>query len=229
MKTIKAKRKELEIKAATLIERKIHEHLKTQDKVVLALCGGRSVSGIFELLKKQNVPWEKVHIFFADEKVIPTDDPNSNYQLAFSSFLEYLTIQHKLPIFNIHPCDFFHMKADLALEGYKNELKEISDKFDIVLLSSGEDGHVGSLFPNHQSINDDSEFFVYIKDSPKAPSKRISASWKLISKSKTALLLFFGKEKKEAYNNLIDKSLSMIECPAKIINNIEDSYVFLDF
>ncbi len=228
MKIIKHKRKELEIRAATLIEKKIREYLKAQEQVVLGIPGGTSIQGILGLLKKQNIPWNKVHVFMIDEKLVPLDAPESNFKQAYDLFLEYLTKQKLLPNKNIHPYIYFNQEDKNGAEAYKNELREISHKFDIILLSSGEDGHVGSLFPNHETIKSEEEFFLITKSAPKAPQKRLSASRKLLSRSKTALLLFFSDTKRQAYQNFLSKNLSLIDCPAKLINEIQDSHVFTD-
>ena len=142
--------------------------------------------------------------------------------------LEYLVKQNKLPRKNLHPYTYFNFPDEKGLEAYKNEFKEISDKYDIILLSSGEDGHVGSLFPHHNSIKDPSEFFIISKDPPKPPAKRLSASRKLLSKSQTAILLFLGEEKAQALKNFQDKKLSVIDCPVKLVYEIEDAHTFTD-
>lgn len=228
MKTIKNTRKDLEIKAAQLIAKKIIEYAKTQDKVVLGIVGGTSILGILSLLKHQRVPWHKLHIFMVDERVTALDDPQSNYKNLYDNLIEYLTKQHLLPSQNAHPYIYFNLPPEEGINAYRNELREISHCFDIVLLSSGEDGHVSSLFPNHNSIKDPSESFILVNDSPKPPKTRISASRKLIAKSKTALLLFFGEQKRKAYERFLDREISFIDCPAKLINDIKDSYVFTD-
>lgn len=228
MKIIKTKRKELEIRAAISIEKKIHEYLKTQKQVILGISGGTSVTGIFNLLKTQNIPWNKVHIFWVDERLVPTDSPDNNYNHAYDILLDFLTKQKKIKTSNIHPYNYFNLPIEKGLEAYKNELRELSHHIDIIILGVGEDSHVASLFPNHDSINNQSEFFIYVNNSPKLPRERISASRKLLEKSRTALLLFFGEKKSQAYKDFKNKDLSVIDCPAKLINNIQDSYVFTD-
>ena len=226
MKIINGKRKELEIKAAQLIAKKINSLLKIQERVVLAIPGGRSIIGVLDILKHEKIKWDKVHIFMVDDTI--GNDPGKNFKQAYDLLLEYLTKQKLLLSNNMHPYIYFNLPINKGLEAYKNELKLISDCYDIILLSSGEDGHVGSLFPN-SSIKDTSEFFLNIKESPKPPANRISASRKLLQKSKCALLLFFGEDKKQAYENFINNELTVIDCPAKLVNDIEDSYVYTDF
>ena len=227
MKIIKGKRKSLEVKAAQLIGEKIRQLAKDKEKIVFAVPGGNSIVSILKLLKTQKIPWHKVHLFMVDEVLLPLNHPKSNYGQAYSILLEYLTKQYKMPKENLHPYDFFNFPPEQGTEAYKNELREISHHFDLVLLSSGEDGHIGSLFPNY-SIKDTSDSYIYIDNSPKLPKKRISASAKLLSKSHSSILLFFGGTKKQAYKNFLNKEFSVLDCPAKIVSNIEESYVFTD-
>ena len=228
MKIIRDARKNLEIKVANFVEKRIHEYLKIQPQVILGISGGRSVSRVFNILKHQNITWEKVHIFMVDERLSKADDSNSNFRQAEKDFLEYLVKQFKLPRKNLHPYTYFNLPEEKGVLAYRNELKEISDKYDIILLSSGEDGHVGSLFPHHPSIKDTSDFFIITKDAPKFPPKRLSASRKLLSKAKTSILLFFGESKAQAFKNFQNPKLSITDCPAKLVSNIEDSHVFSD-
>ncbi len=228
MKLIKNARKNLEIRVASLIERKIHEYLRTQSKIILAIPGGSSVAGIFLLLKKQKIPWERVHIFMVDERLVSLDSPESNFKQAYDSFINYLTKQHKIPSQNIHSYNYFNLPDKQGTEAYKNELRELSHHFDIALLSAGEDSHIASLFPAHETIKSQEEFFLITHSSPKFPKNRMSSSKKLIQKSKTALLFFFGENKLKAYENFQNKNLSVTDCPAKLVNEINDSYVFTD-
>ena len=228
MKTLIAKRKELEIKAANLIEKKIRDYLKTQNHIVFAIPGGSSVIRIFILLKSQPIPWHKVHIFMVDERLVPIDSPDNNFGQAEKAFISYLVHQNKIPKQNLHPYIYFNLKSGWGLEAYKKELREFSHCYDIALLSSGEDGHIASLFPNHETIKDTSEFFIITEKAPKNPARRMSSSLKLLQKSKTALLLFLGESKRKTYQKFNDKKLSVNDCPAKLVRNIEDSYIFTD-
>ena len=163
-----------------------------------------------------------------DERFVSLDHQDSNYGLAYNLFIRYLFKQKKLPHKNIHPFIYHKLPKNQAIRAYKNELREISHKYDIILLSSGPDGHVASLFPNHETIKSPIDYFIITESSPKIPKKRMSASRKLLIRSKTGILLFFGEKKKKAYENFLDKNLTEFDCPAKIIKKIKDSYVLLD-
>jgi len=206
--------------AADTIEDAISDLLEKQDNVVFAIAGGRSVPFVFKILKDRKIDWSKIHIFMVDERMVPIDDKESNFKLAKDTFLDDIEI----PKENLHPFIFDESSPDKGLGVYEEELKKVGGKYDVILLSAGEDGHVGALNPNHHSIEDDTEFFISMTDAPKPPPERMSMSKKLLLKSDTALVLIIGESKKQALKNFLDEKISYKECPAKLVQDIENSY-----
>ena len=80
----------------------------------------------------------------------------------------------------------------MGLSSYVKDLKDHGGKYDIVVLSSGEEGHVGALYPGHHSISDESEFYIKMNDSPKPPPNRMTSSRKLLKSAKYFMILLFG-------------------------------------
>lgn len=228
MQVLSGQRQEIEEKAARIIYEKILELLRNKEKVVLGIPGGSSVAGIFSHLKWQTIPWEKVHIFMVDERLVPLDDINSNFKLAQENFIQDLINRNVLPSANVHPFIFDEENQDFGIGDYDIDLKSHGGKYDIILLSSGEDSHIASLFPNHSSIKDDSDFFINMRDSPKPPVGRMSASLSLLSKAHVGVLLFFGETKKQAYEDFLDKSKTIESCPTKLLYAIPEAFVFTD-
>ena len=214
METIQDTKENLEKKAAEIIESKIKQLSESQDKIILAIPGGRSVSGVFQLLKNSSINWNKVHIFMIDERRVPITDNDSNFKLANDILLK------ELPPTNIHPYTEKHTPED-----YTEELKSIKEKIDIVILSSGEDGHIAALYPNHHSIANPSLGFFSLDDSPKLPPKRVTASKQLIKSSELSILLFMGESKKQAFQTFQNKDTTENDCPAIIVKDIKESYV----
>ena len=214
-------------KAAYLIASAIRDMLQNKDYAVFAVPGGRSVARIFSKLKRTNVPWKQVHIFMVDERLVPLESPDSNFKLANDYFIRELISEGKLPEGNVHP---FHntASADHGTESYAEELKKLGGAYDIVLLSSGEDGHIGALYPNHHSIRDDSEYYIWMSDSPKPPARRMSMSRKLLLRAKVAIVLFIGEAKREAYIRFHDKKIKFSSCPVKLVNDIKEAYAITD-
>ncbi len=215
-------------KTAEQIAKLINKYSEKQSFVTLALPGGRSVSGIFSNLLEQTISWNKVHIFLIDERLVTLNSEESNFKLIKESLLNSLVTSGKLPPENIHPFKYDKNSLDSGISFYEQELLEISNYFDIILVSSGEDGHIAGLFPNHETILNTSQFFMKTSTSPKLPEKRMSASKNLIERSKSAVILFIGEEKRQALSNFDNPALTIEQCPAKLIKNIHDNYIITD-
>ncbi|WP_027339440.1 6-phosphogluconolactonase [Halonatronum saccharophilum] len=228
MEMLIGERNNLERDAAKEIANTIEELLRVKSEVVVGIVGGSSVAGVFSNLLDIEVEWANVHFFMADERLVPLDSDESNFKLAKKTFLNQLLEEGQLSEDNLHPFRYDSDKDDYGLEGYNGEFESLGAKFDIFLLSSGEDGHIASLFSNHQSIKDQSNLYILVEDSPKLPPKRISASRKQILGAKKAIILFFGESKAQAYNSFISEGVSIEDCPARLLFKIKDSLAFVD-
>lgn len=206
----------LEEDATKVISMELKNLTQIEDKVVFAVCGGRSVAKIFDLLIKEDIDWNKIHFFMVDERRVSIDDEESNYKLL----QDHLVSKVNIPLENIHP---YHYDKDIS--EYENELKSIKERFDIVLLSSGEDGHLAGIYPNHHTVNNNGEYFMVFDDSPKLPPKRMSATRKLIERSRIAFLLFNGDGKKDAYDKYNDDDVFFTDCPSKIVQSCTKTYI----
>lgn len=221
--------KKLEKAAAHIIAQSIVKVIAQEEKAVLAIPGGRSVAGIFSELKdEKDIDWKKVHIFMVDERLVPINDENSNFKLANDTFIKDLIKKEILPEGNVHPFKVDKKKKDYGVKDYEMELRGIHNHYDIILLSSGEDGHVGCLYPNHHSIRDNSEDFIFMEDSPKPPKNRMGISKKMLSKSRVSILLFFGEAKRHAFNKFMDPKADYQHCPCVLAKKINHSYVLTD-
>lgn len=190
-----------------------------KDIVVLGVPGGRSVAGIFKYLRKMKIDWKRVHIFMVDERMVSLSNKDCNFLITQNELLKYIDI----PKENVHPFNVIK-----GINKYEDELVAIQDNYDIILLSSGEDGHIGALYPNHHSIKDESDFFLTMDDSPKLPKERMTMSKQLIRKSHYAIIMFLGKEKRQALANFNDRYMSFKNCPAKLVKDIPNSFVIIN-
>ena len=218
----------LDEKAAMAIATSLNEVLKCKKHVILAVPGGRSVAGIFRRLLVQRINWNKVHIFMVDERLVPIDDDESNFRMARKTFIAELTRKGRIPERNIHPFIYDGKAGDFGIRHYETELKSCGGKYDVVLLSAGEDEHIGALFPNHHSIKDNAEFYISMSDSPKPPKGRMSASRKLLCGAEAAVILFFGEQKREAFNKFMSAKSDIISCPARIAMSAKKTLVVTD-
>ena len=201
-----------EEKAAAFLENQISRAIVNRGKAVLGVVGGSSVSGVLKILDSKSLDWSKVRVFLLDERIVDLESQGSNYRV----------VRDSLRNGTLYSCN-----SEDNLEEYIGVFEEAGGRFDVILLSSGEDGHVASLFPNKFSLEEPKDKFFLVEDSPKPPKRRISAGPKLIGKSRSCVLLFFGEGKKDAYDAFGGEDIKIKDSPNKIVKGIEDLLVIV--
>ena len=171
-----------------------------KDCFSIVLTGGQSVLSLYKILSQADSNWDKWHVYIGDERFLPTGHKDRNDQTINEVWLSNSPIPKK----NIH-----FIKAELGLlearVEYENTLKKI-DKFDIVLLSMGEDGHIASLFPNH--VYPEEQMVVVEQDSPKPPKERVSMSYQQLIKAHYVFKLIIGESKQKAVT-LLEQNVNL--------------------
>ena len=164
--------------------------ISEKDCFSIVLTGGQSVFNLYKILSKADSNWDKWHIYIGDERFLPAGHKDRNDQIINEIWLD----NSPIPKNNIH-----FIKAELGLLEarleYENTLKKI-DKFDVVLLSMGDDGHIASLFPGHLYSKDADVIVEY--NSPKLPNKRISISYRKLNKTHNVFKIILGQPKRQA-------------------------------
>ena len=199
----------------------------------IGLVGGRSVQGFFKKVyankeKLKSEQWKTIHFFWCDERI--TDDiEQTNYKVAKDSFLDALISDGLLPEENVHVINYETSDVEGEVKKYKEEFRNNSNGiFDIVVLGSGEDCHVASLFPDHILLTVTEPDFLSLDDSPKPPDQRITVSPGMIMTAKHAFLFFIGEGKKDALDMFLNPTMRPKNCPAKFVNEAGKSYVYTD-
>ncbi len=219
---IRGGRVALERRAAWIVAETLRMTLEQKPLAVFGIVGGSSVGPILTQLGNEPLDWPCVHLLMADERLVPLDHPDSNYQLV-ASFVEPF-----LPPANLHP--YHHDPHDTAgsLQRYRQVLVDLGGRFDVILLSAGADGHVASLFPGHETILSDETFFLVTATAPKPPPGRMSASRQLLEAAGTAVLLFLGAQKRTAFFDFLSERDDVVGCPAKLVKQVAERFVLTD-
>lgn len=218
---------ELLKKAAKALCGELRGVLAERGRAVLGVPGGRSVASIFEVMRQERLDWGRVHVFLVDERLVPLDHPDSNFRLLREHLVDPLAREGRTPP-NAHPFPVDIPDPERAAREYGRALAELGSRFDVVLLSSGEDGHVASLFPDHHSVMDARHGFLVMDDAPKPPPGRMSASASLVRACGVGILLFAGRAKAAAFARFMDPSAPVSSCPAKLVLRMESPFVFTD-
>ena len=155
-------------------------------------------------LRAANVDWTRITLFWADERAVPTDDPDSNYGLAERMLLSPLGA--KAPRAIRMPADASHL-GQAALwydDALATELK--GGPLDLAILGIGEDGHICSLFPGHRALLVEDLRAVAIEDAPKPPARRLSLTLRYVLQTKKIWVIAIGSRKLPVLRAALEKT-----------------------
>ena len=218
---------ELTTTVAEWITNTIRDTLEHSPRFTIALSGGNTPKQLFSKLGSspyaERVDWNKLHIFWGDERFVPLSDERNNANMAFHELLS------KVPI----PSNQIHrirtdIPADESVEEYEKLLRDYFDRqpnsFDLVLLGMGEDGHTLSLFPeNPIAPKVKLVIAVYKADQD---MWRITLTPTIINAAANVAFLVSGTSKAAILKQVINSDMYY---PAKLIQPENgDLYWFLD-
>lgn len=159
----------------------------------LVLAGGTTPRALYAELGRRGSGDARWHIWYGDERCLPTDHPERNSAMAEAVWLAASNIpeEQRRPM----PAEY---GAGEAAAVYADWLARVGE-FDIVLLGMGEDGHTASLFPDHGwGTAADSPDALAVFDAPKPPPERVSLSVARLSRSRRVWFVVTGSGKREA-------------------------------
>jgi len=193
------------------------ESIEKKGKFSLAISGGSLPKQLAKLIGNPKAKWDKWHVYFADERVVPLEDDDSNYKLCQAELFAKVPI----PKANVHPIDV-SLLTDLEelTDEYESQLiKAFAQKdaarfpvFDLILLGMGPDGHTCSLFPGHELLSEQSRWVAYIEDSPKPPARRITLTYPVLNHAARVAFVAAGEGKQEMLAKILDQPEDGLPC-----------------
>lgn len=166
-------------------------HAARRGTAALALSGGETPRGLFELLAtpefSARIPWSEVEVYWTDERCVAPAHPDSNYGLARRCLLSKVPVKEE----NIHRIFGEQGPARAATE-YETRLRKLGRGCDVVVLGVGEDGHTASLFPNTAAL-DENNAWATAAETPKGP--RVTMTFPFLDLSGDILILAAGAAK----------------------------------
>lgn len=171
----------------------------------IALSGGRISAHVFaavcRLAATHPPDWSPARIFWADERCVPPEHPDSNFLAARGGLLDPL----RIPSAQVHrirgEADPATAAAEAAsaLRAATDCAAEAMPVIDIVLLGMGEDGHVASLFPGQDAVlADETSVFLPVFYSPKPPPVRVTLGMGALVATREIWVLISGAGKEQA-------------------------------
>lgn len=210
--------------AAETIIKDISDCLQVQETYSIALSGGSTPRRLYELLAndanlQRQIPWDRVHFFWGDERHVPPGHPDSNYRMADTALLSKVPI----PSTNIHRIKAENSDADKAAADYEHEIRRFlkidagqMPRFNCVLLGMGPDGHTASLFPGTAALEETKRLAVanWIE---KFQSYRITLTGPLFSNADRILFLVSGMEKADTLKAVLEGDAKTTRFPVQLI------------
>jgi 6-phosphogluconolactonase len=192
---------ELARAAVRIFQKAAKDAITQKDHFAVALSGGSTPRHMNRMLAQEphcsGIAWDKIQIFWVDERCVSMDDPASNYGVARKDFLDQVPI----PIDHVHPMPGEAIPEEGA-RIYQSELKaffrsidEESPVFDLILLGIGTDGHTASLFPGTPfSVLLSKEWVLAVKGGT-PDVYRLTLTYDVLNRAKEICFLVSGEKK----------------------------------
>ncbi len=190
----------------------------------VSLAGGSTPKALYSLLVndptlRSELPWDKIHLFFGDERHVPPDHPDSNFRMAAEAMIS------KSPL---KPAQVTRIKAEYpdaekaALE-YEKALREyfkLKDaeypRFDLLLVGMGNEGHTLSLFPGTKALHPDGRIVVsnWIG---KLYTERITLTAPAANNAAEIIFMVTGADKACALKAVLEGPFEPEQLPAQLL------------
>ncbi|KAJ2720465.1 suppressor of los1-1 [Coemansia sp. Benny D115] len=192
------------------LEHASKEAIARSGRFTVAFSGGSLPATACKYLKdNKNVDFSKWYVFWADERCVEYDSPDSNYKLVKEEFLDKLS--SKIPDIQVIPItESLVGDSQAAAKDYQEQLVTVfGDQtkfpvFDCILLGIGPDGHTCSLFPGFPQLQEKEKWVVHIDDSPKPPPSRITLTLPVVNNAHEVAFVVTGAGKRKTIKEIVD-------------------------
>lgn len=190
----------------------------------IAVSGGSTPKTAFAALAEpgeefsKRMPWNKLELYWVDERCVPPDHRDSNYRMTREALLDRVPLKPK----QIHRIEG-ELKPEEAATRYEAEIRRSFGlkgtglpQFDAVQLGMGIDGHTASLFPYSDALRVTDRAvaanFLYDKD-----AWRITLTAPVINQARTVFFLVAGVEKALILNQVFEGAHNPNQLPSQLI------------
>jgi len=191
--------------------------IQERGKFTIALSGGSTPKPLYEAIGSLNLDWDKIHVFWGDERYVPSNHPDSNELMARIAWLNRVPI----PQTNIHAIPTLSGNPVADANKYEQHLQEFFHcspgtfpSLDVILLGMGDDAHTASLFPHTEALQvRDRLVTVGNKDG----NPRITLTYPLINAARSVIFLAAGTNKRPALSQVFAEVADDFTYPSRLI------------
>lgn len=204
-------------RSLTVVLEKLQTAINTNDRATIALAGGGTPKPLYEALAQSNLPWDKVHVFWGDERYVSAEHPDSNQGMARQAWLNKVDI----PAANIHPMPTSGSSPNADAAQHETELQDFFGTspgtfptFDVILLGIGDDAHTASLFPHTDALQVQ-DHLVTVGNKDGQP--RITFTAPLINQADCVIFIVAGSSKRPALAQIFAQEADPMLYPSRLI------------
>lgn len=187
------------------------EAIRERGYFAVALSGGSTPKAIFQKLANEfNAPriqWDKVRLFWSDERSVTPDNPDSNYKMAMDAAFSKLPLKKE---------NIYRMKAERDIEInailYEDLIERKAKCFDLVMLGMGDDGHTASLFPYTQGLQIEDRLVV-ANFVPQKETWRMSFTFTGIHHTRNLAIYVIGANKADMVKKVLTSPFDLEKYP----------------
>lgn len=203
--------------------------LDSRPAATLAISGGNSPRPMFERFATTALAWDRVHLFWVDERAVPPDNAQSNFKLANDTWLA----PGNFPTANIHriPAE---LNPQAAAEAYVQDIRahfQLKDGeipvFDVIHQGIGPDCHTASLFPGEPMIGNRDGIAAAVF-AEKFKQWRITLLPAVLTAARHTAMLVSGADKADALDAALEAPEDPIRFPAQLLRHAPDVHWFVD-
>ena len=201
----------------------------------VAISGGGTPRVVFSLLAdpsqsyREQIPWDKLWLFWVDERCVPPSSPESNFGIAKEILLDKVP----LPAAHINRIEGelepeeAAARYETAIRGhYRLEGAQVPI-FDLVQLGMGEDGHTASLFPHTEALNELGRIAVANHVPQQKLNWRVTLTWPVINAAREVFFLIDGAKKADPLGRVLQGAYDPDTLPSQLIQPQNGRLLFL--
>jgi 6-phosphogluconolactonase len=180
----------------------VEEAAGRRGRARIAISGGTTPKAAFKLMGdtsqpwRARMPWDKLELFWVDERTVPPTDPDSNYRMTKEALLDNVPLRPE----QIHRMEG-ELEPEAAAARYESLLRNAfrlegaeTPRFDVIALGMGDDGHTASIFPHTDAIHTLGRL-VTANQVPQKDTWRLTLTWPVINQASSVFFLIEGKAK----------------------------------
>lgn len=191
----------------------------------IAISGGGSPKPVFALLAdpkaryRAAIPWDRLWIFWVDERCVPPNHPDSNYGAARELLLDRVSLapDHVIRIEGELGPEEAAARYESAIRGHYRLEGAQGPIFDVLQLGMGNDGHCASLFPHTAALHEMIRVAVANHVPQQTQSWRVTLTWPVINAARDVFFLIDGAAKADPLGRVLQGRYDPETLPSQLI------------